>query len=353
MNNTTTNTNNQVNKPEGARKPVSPNQTIAEQNHNTMVNNNVIDDNQEELDLFDNTTINNNMEDDSMNNNKLNLNDFMSEEEAIVYSHALVANPAIIQVLNNEIFNALFDNNNDIYTVTEDTIYFNPAILDESAKTILTVALVSRQKNPSLYGEITILNNVDGQYLQLVNENNEPVNNLPRVKNSSIFRRHMPQDKLSNFLRQFKEEKCITNENTQLLYYGQDIEVIFFNISSELKVQLDTEFKATMNMKKVAKVVNKVGTTASTVMSSARKELVPELTKSVTNIGLEVGFMALEIGATAVQETKFKLANYYEEKKATIKADPREERFKRQCKGMINDMKTLLNKNKQDDEYYC
>ena len=111
-----TNTNNFVNRPEGARRPVSPNQTVEEQKHNAMMNQVdefEVEDDEEEFEVVEENNNLNNMEDDNMMNNYTHTITFRMEE-----SFKAVVNEVLAPLYQD----ALAEN---VYSEDNKTMYIN------------------------------------------------------------------------------------------------------------------------------------------------------------------------------------------------------------------------------------
>lgn len=329
--NNTTNTNNQVNKPEGARKPVSPNQTVAEQKHNAMMNNQVdefeIDDDEEEY--FEAEEINNNdnnMEVDTMMNNYTHTISFKNEE-----SFKAVMEEVIVPLFNKQ----MTDEN--VFAPDYNTLMINVNALDETLQTILTVALCSRRKDTENYGQIVI------------------DKNLPAVSNNHIFRKVMDSKAVKTFHEQYVELEALQGHFIALDITkngSKKVEAIIFDITPEKKDKLQTMFKTSMMMKKTAKKVTQVTNTVNTIVDSFRKDIATEVAGSVATTGVNVALTAVDVAKSAGKAAYKQVAKYAYENRFSNFYDDEMRNATNLIKQAWNERKLMKGNNDDEEMFY-
>ena len=323
-----TNTNNFVNRPEGARRPVSPNQTVEEQKHNAMMNQVdefELDNDDEEFEVVEENNDNlNNMEDDNMLNN---------------YTHTITfGNEESFKAVINEVLAPLYqdDLSENVYSEDYKTMYINVDALDETEQTILTVALCSRRNDEENYGQITI------------------DNKLPAVSNNHIFRKVMDEKAVDTFYEQYVELQGLQGHFVALNITKnnvQKVEAIIFDITPEKKDELQTIFKTSMMMKKTAKKITKATNTINTVVECARKDIVTNVAGSVATVGVNVALTGVDAAKSVAKAAYKQVAKYAYENRFSKFYDEEMQNSTNLLKKAWDERK-LMKGNKTDDEEF-
>ena len=320
-----TNTNNFVNRPEGARRPVNPNQTVEEQKHNAIMNQvdeYEYDDLEDEE--FEVVEENNNMEDDNMLNN---------------FTHTITfGNEDSFKAVINEVLAPLYGEDLSEYVYAEDhkTMYIDVNALDETAQTILTVALCSRRNDEENYGQIVI------------------DNKLPAVSNNHIFRKVMDEKAVDTFYEQYVELQGLQGHFVALEITKnnvQKIEAIIFDITPEKKDELQTIFKTSMMMKKTAKNITKATNTINTVVECARKDIVTNVAGSVATVGVNVALTGVDAAKSVAKAAYKQVAKYAYENRFSKFYDEEMQNSTNLLKKAWDERK-LMKGNKTDDEEF-
>ena len=295
-----TNTNF-VNKPEGARRPVSPNQTVEEQKHNAQINNlnnmeddNMLNNNVEYSDIdyssecidFDNeTSINNNMEGNNMMNNKI------------------TGKPETINAIINEVFGTLSryqENISEAILISSDNteMLFDISAINPELHDIISIALTTRMMNPKVYGEIKCsIKNNEGQFIKATDTAGNPTNGLHRVDGRTVFRKPVKTYNVNNFIERYA---TLNGINTfivlpfETLVSNDKQEVIMFNLKPEVKRRLEDELKTQVTMKKGAEKLEGIATKVNTAVKSAGRDFAPVVFDSVGTVAANTVFAVTE-----------------------------------------------------------
>ena len=326
--NNNTNTN-KVNAPQGTRRPVTNNQTDAEQRHNAMINNQVeefeIDDDEEEYFEPEESINNNNVEVDTMMNNYTHTISFEREE-----SFRAVMEEVIVPLFNQQ----MTDEN--VFAPDYKTLMINVNALDETLQTILTIALCSRRKDTENYGQIVINKN------------------LPAVSNNHIFRKVMDSKSVKAFHEQYVELEALQGHfiALEITKNGvKKVEAIIFDITPEKKDKLQTMFKTSMVMKKTAKNITKATNTVNTIVDSFRKDIATEVAGSVATIGVNVAFTVADVAKSAGKAAYKQVAKYAYENRFSNFYDDEMKNATSLIKQAWNERK-LMKGNKDDEEFF-
>ena len=325
--NNNTNTN-RVNVPQGTKKPVTNNQTQAEQKHNTVINNQVeefeIDDDEEEYFEAEETT-NNNVEVDTMANNYTHTISFEKEE-----SFKAIMEEVIVPLFNQQ----MTDEN--VFAPDYKTLMINVNALDETLQTILTVALCSRRKDTENYGQIVI------------------DKNLPAVSNNHIFRKVMDSKSVKAFHEQYVELEALQGHFIALDITKNGVtkvEAIIFDITPEKKEKLQTMFKTSMTMKKTAKQINKVTNTVNTIVDSFRKDIATEVAGSAATVGVNAALTVVDVAKSASKAAYKQIAKYAYENRFSNFYDEEMQNATNLIKQAWNERKLMKGKN-DDEEFF-
>lgn len=361
-----TNTNkNTVNKPEGARRPVSPNQTVEEQKHNAQINN-----------------INNNMEDDNMDNNKIvydcdnEMNSIFEQtneqpkqdniqqtnnNEFKIYTNALTANETTLDALELEVFQQLYKGIDKGYLRTNGTIYFN--IGKEGLNLdVLTVALVGRAREEKIYGEITFygVDQNTGETGIVYNQEGKPVRNLPTVRNTSIIRRVFNNNELPSFFKKFVDKDYVKAHTKMLVIdsLSDNIkrEVIIFGLEENMKKALENQISGAEFADKIGDPISGIANKATGFVEHFTQEHLKETSKAVAGLAAETALGVGVITTTAAKEISNRFAAAA---KRSIINTARDEEFQQgleDWKFVGKALKTIITKgkdNNKDNRDWC
>ena len=363
-----TNTNkNTVNKPEGARRPVNPNQTVEEQKHNAQINN-----------------INNNMEDDNMLNNNMN-NDVLvvneeEVEEVIGFDASLYTNkisseiPEVIKALETEVFAKVYgEEQEDMYQiVTEETeeeqtiysIYFN-ALCENINRTLLFALLKERNMMSQGYGQLQFFIQTDKGFQQTMNQNNKPVIHFGDhfIYNKNYFSTVISfndQKQFTAFYKRFMESKGIKASAVRAypidtLNSNNKYQILVLDVDATTKKQLHSELKTSKNVKAAAKIAKVQGGKLTTGLNTIRTDLAPTIVETGTKLATEAVFLGADVAVVAAKTVYKQVGNYVLEKSTNLQHDEGIRIANNNYKEAFNNFKSFFGKKDDENEtvYIC
>ena len=321
--------NKKVKRPKGA-KPITPNQTKAEQKHNSLINKNMEDINMENINTklnlndymenqveenyddleeedFDcssdcvddfedkqpetNAVENNN---DNKNNKEENSMEKMytNKIEGTIETVSSLYNELFITIINNQIQaqNLEFRNTEEqqayiietarlamIKDANKAIIYFNIDKIHPFYHTPLAVAIRTRMKNEN-YDKFECFANINGAFVPAVDKNNKPSTGLKPVQPKTIFRKPVWNHNLQRFIDRYAITKDIV---TYIVFPFETSvvegksEVIIFNLVPERKTKLENELKTASTARKITGVATNILDNTNTTVSVLAEETVP------------------------------------------------------------------------------